>query len=212
MGKSDILSRVSWLPVVASGVGAWLLYKLLARSSDAPEPLAPQPPEPPGPSLPAVPSGGSVILIGDSLGVGLGAPLKALAEADGVTLAGWAESSTRIPHWRKYLAAIHPLPSPDLWLVSLGTNDCLLPDPTVERADLIALLELLGPRALWLAPAPSPATPKLDAVLDMVREVGGVVLPPPPDGYARGKDQIHATGAGYAAWAKYVWQHITGSQ
>lgn len=188
-----------WFAIAAGGFGAWLLYKWWA-ADDVPALVS---------APPTLPPGATIVLIGDSLGVGLTPPLATLAGADGMTVIGRAKVSTRIPFWRDVMAGAN-WATPDLWLVSLGTNDCLLPHPESERDDLAELLELLGPNVVWIAPAPSPATPKLDVVFDMVKQAGATILYPPEAGYERGRDQIHATSAGYKVWAAHIWSVLKG--
>lgn len=194
---------------LAAGVGVVVAVSSSGTSPTEPTPAG-APPGTPGASLPKrrrIVSGDRLLLVGDSLAVGLTAPLKQLATSNEVKFAATAKEGTTIAYWSGA-----DLPTSDVALVSLGTNDMKLLDPMSERPKLDALLKrltTLSKRVIWLLPPPMPFPDKgvLKMIDDASREAKTALVPPLD--VDRGPDKIHPTGRGYAAWAGFIWNLIS---
>lgn len=105
-----------------------------------------------------------VLLVGDAVGSALGAPLGALAEADGVPFEVAAAPGTRVAQW----ASLRPLrdrisdSKPQVVLAALGTAD-EADGPAAVAAQLAAISQLkghvegkLGARLYWVTPLREP--------------------------------------------------------
>ena len=175
-------------------------------------------------SRPLIKRGGRLLLVGDSLSVGLAAPLKALAIESGVDWGYTGETGTRIDQWASGYAQGAKLSvmlasfRPTLTLISLGTNDEALkkynPNTDVlakQKPSILALLEKIraaGSDVAWIGP------PALDFQIPEFRawlksEMGNRHWFP-SDKYdiPRQPDRIHPTVKGYAGWSGLIWQWI----
>lgn len=142
-----------------------------------------------------------VLLVGDSLAVGLGAS----ARAEGALVS--ARGGTVARQWitRGWFAAALESARPELVLVSLGTNDAAGQVDAGTFAAQVAQLEQLararGARVVWLFPPPMPYS--LDAIRAGLSRAEADTLDAPA-GLARAADRVHLTPAGYAAWWRAV--------
>lgn len=204
---------------LAAGVGVVLVAtkpggegeRRLPGNGDGNGPLPPATPVPPPPTPERAPrvgvrQGGRVLLLGDSIAQGLAVPLNRLSTDARATLAVSAKSGTTIAAW----ATMQP-PRCDVALVSLGTNDMKLADPTVERSKLEALMVRLreaATRVVWIAPPPMPFPDRgVRQMIAAAAAANGVELFPSVD-VQRGPDLIHPTASGYAALAGLVWRWL----
>lgn len=182
-------------------------------------------------SGPTLRPGDRVLLIGDSLAVGLTVPLRALAKEQGIAFQGIGVVGTRIDQWAHSPELGQALQSfqPTVVLISLGTNDAYMmgpPDvgtrqaPSMEK--LLTQIEASGPRAIvWILPPKLPTKAiSLASVLTLIEAQHAIDLPKHlrprvsifPSGrltLARGPDEIHPVASGYAAWAGALWQWLT---
>ncbi len=196
--------------VIAAGVG----LVVVANASDVATPVT----VPPTPSVPPVqsknrivPGHSRVLLIGDSLAVGLTAPMKALASDDGVAFSAHGIVGSRIADWSSLLVVGQKdlAVKPTIVLVSLGTNDEKMLVPTQEKsalAKLIATLRATGADIVWIAPPSMPFPDR--GVPQMISATGVSVYPSATLSIPRGPDQIHPTAKGYAGWAGAIWKWI----
>ena len=168
-----------------------------------------------------VPGQSRMLLIGDSLAVGLTTPMKAIAADQRVVFGAAAEQGTRIDQWGKpgtkqanALDAALASVQPTLVLVSLGTNDEYMMGSPVERQapHMKALIEKLtrgGAEVFWIGPPtlPKKGTNGIRALLTSAVQsdhfFDSQPLPIP-----RGPDNLHPTARGYAGWAGAVWQWL----
>lgn len=156
----------------------------------------------------APPAAERVLLVGDSLAVGLAPPLRASL---GTRFASDARGGTVARQWitRGWLAAALAQHKPTLVLVSSGTNDAA-GQITAEAfaanvRDVTALAAQHGARVVWLAPPPMPyATAQIPAGL----AASGVPTLTPPADLERAPDKIHCTPRGYAQWAARILEAI----
>lgn len=166
----------------------------------------------------AIGSGTSVLLIGDSLAVGLTSPLGKLVKATGATF----NSVTRVgmtmndfdkgPESSRLNQALAQ--SPDYVLVSLGTNDEYAGasyKAIAEKAynSLLVKFEKAGSQVYWIGPPTLPA-PYVQSrrspsgeIIPIVRKTKNYfesTLLELPRG-----DGLHPTPAGYQTWANEIW-------
>lgn len=190
---------------LAAGVGV-VVYASSSSTGDAPA-TGPGDKPAPLPKRRRLVEGDRLLLVGDSLAVGLTAPLKQLATASGVKFAAQAKEGTTVAFWSGA-----DFPESDTVLVSLGTNDMKLLDPLAERPKLDVLLAKLGKlskRVIWVLPPPMPFPDKgVLGMIDDAAKVAKIALVPSLD-VDRGPDKIHPTGRGYAAWAGFIWNLIS---
>lgn len=158
-------------------------------------------------------AGDRIMLIGDSLAVGLTSPVKALATQSGCDFFALAKSGTMMPYWtgNESVAGAIQTFSPTLILVSLGTNDSK-GNHTDEQlaAHVAALREFLsvtGAAIVWILP---PQLPFPERVSKHVLAAGIASFPsstlPIPQG-----DGIHPTARGYAGWAEHIFAYLSCS-
>jgi len=187
-----------------------------ATSAVAPAtPAAPASPASP----PQVATGTRVLLLGDSLAIGLRPRLAQLAKAAGLPFVGAGVQSTTIRHWLagSEVADAIALADPTHTLVCLGTNDMLLEDPGAEgrrAAELLANLIRNQTAVAWIGPPrltydkpPFRAALAQACAAKRVRVFDSQALD-----LERARDGIHMTPAGYAAWAESIaaWHPFVG--
>jgi lysophospholipase L1-like esterase len=162
---------------------------------------------------PKVHAGTRLLLIGDSLAVGLAPQLKALAAEQKVPFLGTATVSTRIDQWAQSAALQQTLSAfrPTLVLVSLGTNDEYLTGNAVQRQSpyLDQLLQRLAPaEVVWIGP-PTLPKPSNGIVAFLQSKIpASQYFPSQTLQIPRAPDRIHPTAKGYAAWAGALWQWL----
>lgn len=170
------------------------------------------------PSRPRVTPGETrLLLVGDSLAVGLGPPLRALARDQSVSFEQLAKEGTRIDQWAgsqkltERLAAFRPT----LVLVSLGTNDeYMMGDGGARQAphldQLLSKLQAAGAEVAWIGP---PTLPKAgsNGVLALLRAriPGSHYYHSEQLTIPRAPDRLHPTLKGYAGWAGMLWQWLS---
>jgi len=200
--------RKGWLYAglaLVAGVG---LVSLLAKPAEAADEDFPTDggAAPVGAGKLGLRAGARILMIGDSLAVGLGPPLKKLASAQGYGVAYDGKVGTRSGQW----ASGPSLPADlardkfDVVLVSLGTNDM----PTnfsaeqiqAAMATIVDKIRAAGAQPVWVAP-PRMVTLREDAVRQAIASLGVPVFPSDALDIPRGGDRIHPTAIGYAGWA-----------
>ncbi len=158
-----------------------------------------------------------LLLVGDSLAVGLGTPMRALASEANVPFDQISRSGTRIDQWsgsQKLMEKIQEF-NPTMILVSLGTNDEYMgagaaarQAPYLER--LLTVLRVGKAEVIWIGP---PRLPKSSSngIVPLIRRTI------PRDHYfpsekltiPRGPDGLHPTARGYAGWAGAIWRWLS---
>lgn len=154
--------------------------------------------------------GTRLLLIGDSLAQGLATPLKQITTEARVDLVVDARSGTRIDQWanQPWLASVVASFRPTVILVSLGTNDMKLADPSTSQKPfllkLAATLRSTGAHVVWIAPPTMPFPDQ--GVRALIRTAGVPVFGSESLTIPRTSDGIHPTAAGYAGFAGSVWR------
>ena len=191
--------------LVAAAVGAALLglgalsWRLLRKGGAllGPQPLA---------------KGSTVLLLGDSLGVGISAPLREQLDAAGLSLisqphVGWTAKQTN------NLLTSSPELVGDAVVYSLGSNDGALFDPSSEADSVRSLVDTARARGarriVWIVPPnfalsspPAPATTEKQQAFAALWPSDVERLQGPTD--LLGSDRIHLPPAGYRALAESV--------
>jgi lysophospholipase L1-like esterase len=149
--------------------------------------------------------GERVLLVGDSLGVGVCSPLETDYRRRDVTLTCAVRGGTTARDWRVRIDTRIRMASPKLVLVSLGTNDCVDPNSAVCQEfaanvrRIADVCEAQGVECVWLVPSWLGWAPVVRAALAEARvrtlEAGEVEVAP---------DGIHLTNDGYARWAQQI--------
>lgn len=156
-----------------------------------------------------------LLLVGDSMAVGLAPHLSALAEDEGVPFRAVAQQGTTITDWglgaqASELGAALESFRPTIVLVALGTNDEYLSEAALEAEedDLDALLEQLACYDVaWVG---VPALPKeSNGAVAMIRSTGVPYFPSQNLTLERAADRLHPTVSGYAKWAGMLWSWLS---
>lgn len=159
-----------------------------------------------------------VLLAGDSLAVGLTAPLKTEAAKYGIELVGDGRTGTTAKQWVTggWLAHDIDANGPNITLISLGTNDATgdLSGFGTDVSTLIDQATSKGGVVAWIGPpsfavkltgAPFPAgnVERMRQTLATTLQPRGIqIYPTDAHDYARSSDGIHMTAGGYADWAR----------
>jgi lysophospholipase L1-like esterase len=163
-----------------------------------------------------------IMLIGDSLAIGLGPYLKRLADEQRNPIDVFAISGSRIDQWADKQALTDRLErfNPNLVLISLGTNDEYLKGDVVERQRsalqrLLARIDQyprrddygLGPSdgIAWVGP---PSLPRSVGIVEMIQGEVRDYFDSRRFKIPRGPDGLHPTARGYAGWAGALWQWL----
>jgi len=184
------------------GVGSLIALCIVAKRSSAASSLTPFSP---------LAKGSKILLVGDSLAVGLQTRLGVNAKDNGYPFAADAVGGTKADQWAQRIGGVLARERPQLVLVSLGTNDALNAPVEKEAPDVASLVRQIrdaGAVPIWIFPItmPSNFTNGLTTFRSLVRAQGvetldsSVVLIPRP-----AADPIHPGGAGYATWADWIW-------
>lgn len=163
-----------------------------------------------------------LLLIGDSLAVGLGPHMKQMAAEVRVPYVGKGVTGSTIQQWAKSDNLRRTLESfqPTLVLVSLGTNDAYGFTAQQVMAPTMALVQLLratGAEVVWigapLLPERASGQPLSTATLAMIEtkadDEGAYFFDSDPLQIPRGPDGLHPTVGGYAGWAGAIWHRLT---
>jgi lysophospholipase L1-like esterase len=161
---------------------------------------------------PIIRQGDTVLLVGDSLAVGLTPFLRKMAQASGAGFVSHAAGGTTMRNWLNNTAFRQALDASGatVVLVSLGTNDTYgswtAEQLAADAQQLLALVRGSGRKVLWILP---PKLPKEDRASAGIRATGVDVVESSQLDIAMGPDFIHPTGSGYAFWASAVWRKAT---
>lgn len=167
----------------------------------------------PGPAVaPGQPAGKHtgarrVLLVGDSLAVGLARPLALLL----APLTSAAVGGTRIDHWHGPTMARALLVAPSLVVVVLGTNDIAAHmagnEARPQIRAVVAMARAAGASVAWVGP-PSLPWDGFGVRAALAQELSDLGVPlfdsEAAAPVARHSDGVHMTPAGYAEWAAQI--------
>lgn len=173
---------------------------------------------------PLLKQGDRILLVGDSLSVGLKFPLSALAKEAGFEFQHVGKEGTAMNAWAAdtgHGASLNGELSgwrPTVVLVSLGTNDeaikkynpsaDVVTQQTPYLTKLLAKVRASGAQVLWIGPPPNAfMSPELRRV---IRDAVGSDHYFPSERYEIPKqpDAIHPTVKGYSMWAGVLWRWL----
>jgi len=173
-----------------------------------------------------------ILLVGDSLAVGLSNPLSEIAQSHGTEVKADGRTGTTAHDWVRggWLAQDVASFNPDLILISLGTNDAA-GDLSAFGPNVTTLIDQAtskGGKLAWIGPPYfAPTLPNFPAgnvermrqtLLDTLSPRGINLFRSDAGGaerdYARAADKLHMTPAGYADWAKAIasWADLEGAK
>ncbi len=168
---------------------------------------------------PKLRQGSRLLLVGDSMAVGLSPYLGAIARDEKVPFRSVAREGRTITDYgaltssedaQRLERALREF-QPTLVLVALGTNDEYLAPASLdaEEDDLDALLDLLEPYDVaWIG---VPELPKEDSngAVQLIKSTGVPYFPSERLELERAPDGLHPTAAGYAKWAGMLWSWLS---
>lgn len=200
MKASRILVPIAGLALVAGLIGG--------SSPEEPAPAKLQPKPQPKPTGPCPPAGTSILLVGDSLAVGLYPRLEKLADGCGVEFDAHPIGGSNVSQWAAWIGADLAIWKPLVVLASIGGNDFQRTDPDKVRVAIgkfVAAVRGAGARLLWISP---PTFPFADTagVRAMWAEVPLLdTFPAEQYEIPRAGDKIHPTATGYDMLAGLIW-------
>ena len=168
-----------------------------------------------------------VLLIGDSLAVGMRPHFQSLAAEAGIPFEARAVGGTRVDQWidSNRLLEILRTFQPTHVLISLGTNDAYTPlvahDVEEHARELVDIIQEAGAHPIWIGapdlPTPIPCSvPCPGGMFDLRADTLEAIEDAAPYYFdstdyeiPRSPDRIHPTAAGYAGWAGVVWNWLT---
>ena len=171
---------------------------------------------------PVIRKGDKLLLIGDSLAVGLAAPLGELARDKGVSYAHLGKVGSTVREWatdtplnRELRARLAERPT--VTLVSLGTNDEYLSRAAAdaELPLLDNLLALIGGSSAdygWIGPPRLPRAGNGFAGAIQAKVNPGRYFHSEELQIPRAGDQLHPTVRGYCGWAGQIWLWLARSE
>lgn len=160
--------------------------------------------------------GESVLLLGDSIGVGLEKPLRHLLETYGSHFDSMVEVGTSAGSWAPRVSDADG--GYDVILLSLGSNDIasgvVVPSESQKLDELLSHLRSRGAKTYWIVP-PSFREEGLTNVqqdfTDLMGQKGLFPLPiqGPQQDVSKDPMRLHLTPQGYQAYAAQIFDALT---
>lgn len=157
-----------------------------------------------------------ILLVGDSLAVGMADEFRNLSTHDGMDGRVEAKVGSRIDQWVRWLPAHLAHHRPSVVFVCLGTNDMNNQDGVRRNPELVNIIveeaRRVRAKVVWIGPPDMPPgrLPYEKDVRDILRERApnfydsrGLTLTRSPDG-------IHMTPQAYRVWMDHVWDRYFG--
>lgn len=161
--------------------------------------------------FPTVSPGATVMLIGDSLAVGMEPQFISLARKDGYVPVSHVVSGTSIFQWMKWVKSDLERNRPELVVVSLGTNDAIIYDRAKKHETLygefVKIVEDSGAVLVWLGP-PDISSKRIPHITDeraLIKKYATHYFESEAIEKPRGGDGIHSTRMGYNRWMGAAW-------
>lgn len=161
---------------------------------------------------PIVPQSESILLIGDSLAVGMSSGFERVAKDAGYVPRVHAISGTNTRQWIPLLSRDILDLKPKLVVASLGTNDAVAYPTWLEKnsdmyTGLVNVADTAGVPLVWIAPPPS-SSPKIQSVKEVceyIEATGVEYFDTSSLEIQKADDQIHFTPLGYSKTIDSVW-------
>lgn len=160
---------------------------------------------------PAVQPGSTILLAGDSLGVGMSNRFYSLTKASGYKSVVRAISGTSTFQWVVWIKKHLDVHKPALVLVSLGTNDAM----QLERAkkqdvytEISRVIEGSGAKLVWILPhrISKSRIPKIDDAREFIRSTVPLSFDSTKISIPLAPDKVHTSTKGYELWIEEVWK------
>lgn len=159
--------------------------------------------------------GTTILLVGDSLAVGMRNEVKYQSKLSGFNAVVHARGGTSTHQWLTLITSDVKKYRPSLVLISLGTNDSARNFDSTKRSTAVyrsmsTLAGSTGARVVWIGP------PTLPQSLSNSSKVKDAIKQTMTDNYfdsgmleiARSHDKIHPTTAGYTFWTRSLWKWL----
>ena len=152
----------------------------------------------------------SLVLVGDSLAVGMGHEFSRIARSLHYTVNVHAKVGSTTHQWIKWIDRDLMLYKPDVVFVSLGTNDAAAPNALTLWPDMYevfaAKVRDSGATLVWIGPpeVTSSRVKKLTEVRHAIRSVASLYFGSEALRINQW-DGIHTDAAGYETWVRHVW-------
>lgn len=159
-----------------------------------------------------LPEKSKILLIGDSLAVGLTNEFKHLAIKNGYIAYSHAINGTQTSYWKTVINSDLIKYKPDMVMVVLGTNDSVLSDSWVmshedDYATLVNKIKKTGSQVVWIGP-PTMTSSRIQSqfqVMKLIRLAADNYYESTSLDFERSIDGIHSTPTGYKAWMDSIW-------
>lgn len=161
--------------------------------------------------FPMITPGASVMLVGDSLAVGMESKFISLSRRGGYVPVSHVVTGTSIFQWAKWIKADLEKNKPELVIVSLGTNDAIIYDKVRQYPGLYReftkIVEDSGAILVWLGPPDISRNriPHIEETRGLIRKSTTNFFSSEKVEKPSGGDGIHSTIFGYNKWMESAW-------
>jgi lysophospholipase L1-like esterase len=167
-----------------------------------------------------------ILVIGDSLAVGMTPHFELLAKETELPFSARAIGGTRVDQWvdSKKLLSLLDTFQPTHVLISLGTNDAYTPlkpeNVNADTQELVAIIKEANANPIWIGapdlPTPVNCPPCPSGEFDLrtenlaaIKEAAPYYFDSTTLNIPKSPDGIHPTARGYAGWAGAIWNWLT---
>ena len=159
----------------------------------------------------AVQPGSTILLAGDSLGVGMSNRFYSLAKVSGYKPVVRAISGTSTFQWVVWIKKHLDVHKPALVLVSLGTNDAMQLARAKKQdvyAEISRVIEGSGAKLVWILPhrISKSRIPKIDDAREFIRSTVPLSFDSAKIDIPLSPDKVHTSTKGYESWIEEVWK------
>ena len=217
--RGTILAGLVCAQVIVAGRHARVCYDapgLTLRPSTIiqPQVLPVQKEERPEP-IQSLRPGGRILLLGDSLAMGMTKRWRSLAKENGYEFSVEAKGGTRVDQWGPKVKSIVSSKKPDIMVVSLGTNDAGMSNPESQRNYVRTIVDVVTKSCViivWVLPPPLPESlrgrDKMIEIISNELSNKGIIFDSNQATSGRAKDGIHYSTQGYSDWTDSIWQEL----
>lgn len=184
-----------------------LSFQEVLHRSVEPEPLSPQTSY----SSPRIQKGSTVMLAGDSLGVGMSDRFRNLALSVGYKPVIETASGTSTFQWITWIKKYLQRHKPALLLLSLGTNDAMQIDRAKKidvYSEMSKIIRESNVELIWILPhrIDLRRIPKIDEARDFIRSSVPLCFDSTSIEIPLAPDRVHTSKKGYDRWIESVWK------
>lgn len=157
-------------------------------------------------------TGSTILLLGDSLSLGLSSEFVSIVHLSGYVPAVHGITGSRADQWLTRIKKDLDSYCPSLVLVSLGTNDIAAGIEWVKQHsavyhELVKLINDSGARIVWIGPPKldEKKLPNSDEVRDIIRAASPIYFESQNIVIDQASDGVHSSPAGYKKWMDAAW-------